>query len=192
MGRERRGMDCRDLVEVIGKSGIQAVDRPVPASSLGLPDVARVRLLAELGGLLRVYCAETPGDLLSASRLRGNLEGTGYNSLALVTRDGQDFLVVYVAIDGEEAHKKLSATEVAGLLKNAGLAGEVDAASASERILELLTFEEEPKAYNNRGLFSDDYLTHRVPEGMEWAEDVSAAYESFRELYHAKRNDLAE
>jgi hypothetical protein len=47
-----------------------------------------VRLLSELGGLLRVYCAETFGNLPSASRLRSNLEGTGYDSLALATTDG--------------------------------------------------------------------------------------------------------
>ncbi len=191
MRRERRGMDCRDLVEVVGKSGIQAVDRPVTASSLGLPDSARARLLVELGGLLRVYCAETSGNLPSASKLRSNLEGTGYDSLVLVTTNGQKFLAVYVNVGGEETHKTVSATEVAGLLKNAGLAGEADATSASDRILELLTFEEEPKAYNNRGLFSDDYLEHRVPEGAEWAEDVSAAYERFRELYEGKKDDLA-
>src|SRR5215211_4410462 len=182
---------CIYLVEVLHKAGVQAVNRPVPASSLSLPDAARVRLLAELGGLLRVYCAETLGNLPSASKLRSKLEGTGYNSLALVTADWQEFLAVYVSLGDEEAHKTLSVTEVAGLLKNAGQAAEADAASASDRILELLTFEEEPKAYNNRGLFSDDYLEHRVLEGAEWAEDVSAAYKGFREMYEDKKDDLA-
>ena len=114
-------MNCRDLVEVLGKFGIQAIDRPVTASSLGLPDAARVRLLAELGDLLRVYCSQTPGSLPSASSLRSNLDGTGYSSLALVTTDGQEFLTVYVAIDGELAYRKLSATEVTGLLKNGSI-----------------------------------------------------------------------
>src|SRR5688572_27733401 len=97
----------RESFEIFSKSGIQAVNRPVPASSLGLPDSARARLLVELGRILRVYFGETPGDLPPPARLRSNLEGTGYNSLALVTTDGQRFLAVYVAVGGEEAHKAL-------------------------------------------------------------------------------------
>ncbi len=184
-------MNCQNLAEALHDAGMEALNRPVPAGSLGLPNATRVRLLAELGSLLRVYCAETAGNLPSASSVRNSLEGTGYDSLALVTTDGQKFLAVYVAVGGEEAHKTLSATEVTGLLKNAGLAGEADAASASDRILELLTFEGESKAYNNRGLFSDDYLEHRVPEGADCAEDVSGALEAFRRLYAEKKDRLA-
>lgn len=155
-------MSYQDLTEVLRESGVRTLDRLVPPNSLGLPDAAQVRLLAELGGLLRVYYAKTPGGLPSVPRLRSSLEATGYDSLALVTKGGGEFLAVHVTAEGEEAHKTLSDAEAAGLLKTAGLEGDADGVLASECILELLRLEEEPKAYDNRGLFSDDYLKHRV------------------------------
>ncbi len=183
-------MGYQDLVEVVRKSGVRILDRQVQASSLGLPDSARARVIAELGGLLRIYHAETTGTLPSTSRVRSSLEATGYDCLALITKDGQQFLTIHVTAAGEEAHRTVSDTEAAGLLTSIGLSGDADGALASERILDLLRLEEKPKAYNNRGLFSDDYLEHRIPEGQEWSEDVSGTLAAFRELYEAKKDSL--
>ncbi|MDQ3637148.1 MAG: hypothetical protein M3426_04025, partial [Actinomycetota bacterium] len=140
--------------------------------------------------MLRIYHAETTGTLPSTSRVRSSLEATGYDCLALITKDGQQFLTIHVTAAGEEAHRTVSDTEAAGLLTSIGLSGDADGALASERILDLLRLEEKPKAYNNRGLFSDDYLEHRIPEGQEWSEDVSGTLAAFRELYEAKKDSL--
>ncbi len=53
--------------------------------------------------------------------------------------------------------------------------------------------EGENSAYLNRGLFSDDYLRHRLPERDEWKNvDVSAAYRELRDLYDSGKDRLGE
>ncbi len=42
----------------------------------------------------------------------------------------------------------------------------------------------------SKSLFSRHYLTRRLPEHAEWAEDLTASYERLRELYAAKREVL--
>src|SRR5207249_10781991 len=37
--------------------------------------------------------------------------------------------------------------------------------------------------FNNRALFSDHYLLHRVPEFPDWREDPKPAYKAFHDLY---------
>jgi hypothetical protein len=45
--------------------------------------------------------------------------------------------------------------------------------------------------FNNRALFSDYYLSHRLPERPEWAEDPKPAYLQLRKLYQTATARLA-
>jgi hypothetical protein len=44
--------------------------------------------------------------------------------------------------------------------------------------------------FDNRALFSDYYLLHRLPEMPEWKEDPTSAYRKLRDLYIDARNRL--
>jgi hypothetical protein len=53
--------------------------------------------------------------------------------------------------------------------------------------------EEEHEAYQNKGLFSNDYLKHRLTytgQYPEWGEDVSRTREQLRGLYESKKEYL--
>jgi hypothetical protein len=57
----------------------------------------------------------------------------------------------------------------------------------------LASYSESKGAYQNRGLFSDDYLEHRLTDPVrypEWEEDITGVYEKFRELYEDKKDQL--
>jgi hypothetical protein len=78
--------------------------------------------------------------------------------------------------------------------------GGEDPYEGSERVRELILHpEEERETYQNKGLFSDDYLKHRLTnpgQYPEWRDDVSRAREQLLGLYESKKylcatNDLS-
>jgi hypothetical protein len=124
------------------------------------------------------------------------LERSGEDALALVVRDGKEPVVLHAAAGAPTARANLSDVEVETLLSNLSAWPESDALTVSESIHRLVEHPRaEERAYQNRGLFSDHYLEHRLIDAQqnpEWAEDISDAYQKFLNLYESKEDVLDE
>jgi hypothetical protein len=182
------------MIEVLRDAGVEVRDQPVLSSALGLPDVARVRLLVDHDDLFHVYCAENLPSSVPASRVKDALRKSGDESLLLMDRGGERVNALHMTADGEDAQRELSDSEVAKLLPNVQAEEGEDPFEVSERVRELiLNPVEEQEAYRNRGLFSDDYLTGRLTEPgqySDWQEDVSGPLQELRKLYDSKKGIL--
>ena len=187
-------MDCQAVVGVLREAGLEVRDRPVLPSALGLPDGARTRLLVDHDGLFRVYCAENLASTLPVAKIKGALKAAGDEALLLMVRGGGRLVALHTTAEGEVAQAELGEAEVTRLLPTVRAEGGEDPYEVSERIRELILHpEDERKAYQNKGLFSDDYLKHRLTDPgqyPEWREDVSQARENLRGLYGSKKEHL--
>lgn len=187
-------MNCQAMVRVLREAGVEVRDQPVLPSALGLPDGARARLLVDHDGLFRVYCAENLSSSLPMSGIKGALKKSGDVALLLVNRDEGKFVALLAAVDGEIYQEDLDEDRVVRLLPNVRAVGGEDPYAVSERIQDLILHpEEERMAYQNKGLFSDDYLEYRLTDAgqyPEWGEDVSRARERLRGLYESKKEYL--
>jgi len=188
-------VDCQAMVGVLRDAGVEVRDQPVLPSALGLPDGARTRLLVvDHDGLFRVYCAENLPSSLPISGIKGALKKSGDVALLLVNRGEGEFVALLAAVDGEIHQEDLDEDQVARLLPNVRAVEGEDPYEVSERVKELILHpEEERRAYQNKGLFSDDYLEYRLTDPgqyPEWGEDVSRARERLRGLYESKKEYL--
>ncbi|MEW6636701.1 MAG: hypothetical protein AB1425_07790, partial [Actinomycetota bacterium] len=187
-------MNYQAMVEVLREAGVEVRDQPVLPSALGLPDGARTRLLVDHDGLFRVYYAEHLPSTLPMSRIKSALKKAGDEALLLMDRGGGRFVALHTTAEGEGAQAELSKAEVIRLLPNVRAVGAEDPYEVSERVRELILHpEEERQAYQNKGLFSDDYLEYRLTDPgqyPEWREDVSQARERLRGLYESKKEYL--
>ena len=182
------------MVGVLREAGVEVRDQPVSPRELGLPDSARTRLLVDHDGLFRIYCAENLSSTLPVSGIKGTLKKSGDVALLLVNRGEGKFVALLAAVDGEIYQEDLDEDRVVRLLPNVRAVGGEDAYAVSERVKDLILHpEEEREAYQNKGLFSDDYLEYRLTEPgqyPEWREDVSRAREKLRGLYESKKEYL--
>lgn len=187
-------MDYQAMVGVLREAGVEVPAQPVPPSTLGLPDGARARLLVDHDGLFRVYCAENLSSSLPMSGIKGALKKSGDVALLLVNRGEGEFVALLAAVDGEIHQENLDEDQVVRLLPNVRAMGGEDPYAVSERVRELILHpEEERRSYQNKGLFSDDYLEYRLTDPgqyPEWREDVSRARERLRGLYESKKENL--
>jgi hypothetical protein len=187
-------VNCQVMIRVLRDAGVEVRDQPVLPSALGLPDGAHTRLLVDHNGLFRVYCAENLPSTLPMSKIKGALKTAGDEALLLMDRRGERFIALHTTAEGEGAQTELGEAEVAQLLPNVRVVGREDPYEISERVRELILHpEEEREAYQNKGLFSDDYLKYRLTEPSqypEWGEDVTQARERLRGLYESKKEYL--
>ena len=85
--------------------------------------------------------------------------------MVLVTRNGRDTGALHAKADAPTVRADLSDTEVEALLSNLTAWPETDALAVSENIHLLVEHPRvEVKAYQNRGLFSEHYLEHRLTD----------------------------
>src|SRR5215207_3663284 len=155
-------MDCEAMVGVLREAGVEVKDQLVLPGALGLPDGARTRLLVDHDGLFRVYCAENLASTIPMSRIKGALKAAGDEALLLMHQGGGRFVALHMTAEGEGMQAELNEAEVVQLLPNVRAVGGEDPYAVSERVRELILHpEEEREAYQNKGLFSDDYLKHR-------------------------------
>lgn len=187
-------MNYQTMVGVLREAGVEVRDQPVLPSALGLPDSARTRLLVENEGLFRVYYAEHLPSTPPISKIKGALKMAGDEALLLLDRGGERFVALHTTAEGEGTQAELGEGEVVQLLPNVRAVGGEDPYAVSERVRDLILHpEEEREAYQNKGLFSDDYLEFRLTDPgqyPEWREDGSRARERLRGLYGSKKEYL--
>lgn len=111
-----------------------------------------------------------------------------------MVRGGGRCVTLHTTAQGEGTQTELGAAEVTRLLPCVRVEGGEDPYEVSERVRELVLHPEEKReAYQNKGLFSDDYLKHRLTDPdqyPEWREDVSRAREKLLGLYGSKKEYL--
>jgi hypothetical protein len=187
-------MNCEAMVGVLRDAGVEVRDQPVLPGALGLPDGARTRLLVDHDGLFRVYCAENLTSTLPMSKIKGALKAAGDEALLLMDRGEGRFVALHTTAEGEGTQTELDAAEVKRLLPYVRVEGEEDPYEVSEQVRGLILHpEEERETYQNKGLFSDDYLKHRLTDPgqyPEWGEDVSRAREKLLSVYESKKEYL--
>ncbi len=187
-------MNRQTMVGVLRDAGIEVKDGTIPPSTLGLPDSVRVRLLVDHEGLFRVYCAVNLPSSLPISGIKGALKKSGDEALLLLDRGRERLMALHMTSEGADTQLELGEAEVARLLPHVRLGEGEDPFEVSERVRDLILHpEEEREAFQNRGLFSDDYLKYRLTDSIqypEWEEDISQSYKDLRDLYDSKKGHL--
>jgi hypothetical protein len=92
-------MNRGDIVRILHGTSVRGEEKPVSTKALGLPGSARVRELANLDGFFSIYCVESSASTFPFADLRGALEKSGTDALALVGRDGEDTVVLHRKAD---------------------------------------------------------------------------------------------
>jgi len=186
----------------------------ITADSL-VRSIRNVELIAEQEGLLQVYLFELSSVTVAATQgIARAFRGLAGQFLLVLTSDYSrlDFVLLERVLPqkergkGEDPFRRRQVGVQPRILS-------VDRRNPDERhvrVLRRLTYTESDPYYqydklrsaydaaywseehfDNRALFSDYYLLHRLPEMPEWKEDPTSAYRKLRDLYANARTQWA-